>query len=118
MIAPDIVPLQIELAVTPARPCGDTLLDIRGAVRNLGPATVDTEVWLSELLVNGEPSDSWAWAIASGYRDEREFALPPGKQIEFGRRFPASSILPEPGQYELVLQVRGNCSATVTVERL
>ena len=95
--------LEVELAVTPRRVWRDTPLDIWGAVRNLGPSTVDTEVWRSLLLVNGEASEIWSWAIANGLRDERELALPPTEQVEFRRTLPSSSVLPGPGQYQLML---------------
>ncbi len=91
-----MVMLRVELTVTPARVSKDALLDIHGGVRNLAPSKGNTEVWASTLLVNGEPSASWSWAIANGFRDEREFALPPGERVEFCRRLPSSSVLPEP----------------------
>lgn len=108
--------LEVELTVTPTRVSNDTGLDIRGAVRNVGQSEVDTEVWGSTLLVNEEPSETWSWAIANGLRDEREFALAPGKRYEFGRTLPPSSLFRKPGQYELVLEVRGCRSLAVSVE--
>jgi hypothetical protein len=109
--------LEVELTVTPTRVSNDTVLDIRGAVRNVAQSEVDTEVWASTLLVNEEPSETWSWAIANGFRDEREFALAPGERYEFRRTLPSSSLLREPGQHELMLEVRGSRSPGVSIER-
>jgi hypothetical protein len=109
--------LEVELSVTPASASADTLLDIGGTVRNVGLATVDTQTWASRLLVDGKPSENWAWAIGNGLRDEREFALKPGDLIEFHRSLPASVVLPGPGPHELRLEVSGVLSAPVTVEQ-
>jgi hypothetical protein len=92
-------------------------LDISGTVTNAGDSTVDTQLATSSLLVNGQASDVWGWAIANGLRSEREFALPPGEQVEFRRVLP-SSLLPGLGRHELVLEVHGHRSPTVMVERL
>ena len=108
--------IAVELSVEPAKVTGGAELDIRGAVRNLGTEVVDTRVHASRLLVNGEPSDTWSWAIANGIRDERELALPPGEQVRFQRKLPASSVLRRPGRYELVLDVLGVKSNPVMVE--
>ncbi len=110
--------LTVELTVTPGRASGDTLLDIRGAVRNHGSSTVDTQVWKSTLLVDGIPCERWSWVIANGIRDEREFALPPGEQVEFRRVLLAGAVLPEPGRHELVLVVRNIPSPKVIVARV
>jgi len=117
MTAAAAEPLDVELTVLPVSDVFSALLDIRGVVKNVGSATIDTEVWQSILLVNGEPSDVWGLAIANGLRDPREFALPPGDTVEFRRSFPSASILQKVGRYELVLQVRGVCSPAVTIER-
>jgi hypothetical protein len=109
--------LEVELTVTPTRVSNDAVLDVRGAVRNVGQSEVDTEVWASTLLVNEEPSGTWAWAIANGFRDEREFALAPGERYAFGRMLPSSSLFRKPGEYELVLEVGGSRSLVVSVER-
>jgi hypothetical protein len=107
--------LEVDLSVTPTRVSDDTPLDIRGAVRNLGASEVDTQVFASNLLVNGEPSETWLWSM-NGLHDEREWALPPGERVEFRRILPAS-VLSGSGRYELVLVVQGIRSQPVIVER-
>jgi hypothetical protein len=89
-------------------------LAVWGAVNNRGKKVVDTELYASQLLVDGETSQTWSWAIGNGTRDEREFALEPLQTVEFSRLLPASSLLPDVGRHELVLVVRG-CSSPVTV---
>jgi hypothetical protein len=108
--------LEVELSVDPASVSERSQLDIRGAVRNRGALDIDTRIYASDLVVNGAPSRSWSRAIANGISDEREFALPPGERVQFRRLLPASSVLPGPGRYELVLSVHGVQSAPVTVE--
>lgn len=112
-----IAMLEVKLAVTPASASADSLLDIRGTVRNLGLSTIDTQIWTSRLLVDGKPSEDWAWAISNGLRDEREFALTPDDLIEFRRTLPASVVLSGPGRHELMLEVSGVLSAPVAVEQ-
>ena len=112
-----MVAFKVELTVTPAHVSDDTLVDICGAVHNLGSSKINTEIWASILLVNGEPCENWSWAIANGLRDEKEFVLLPGERVEFRRTFPSSSIFPGSGRYEMVLKVRGVQSAEVIVER-
>jgi hypothetical protein len=108
--------LAVELAIDPVVVSEHSEFDIRGAVRNLGSRDLDTRVYASALLVNGEPSGTWSLAIMNGLRDEWEFALPPGQRVEFRRLLPASSLLRGPGRYELILDVGGVRSAPVTVE--
>lgn len=85
-------------------------------MRNLGSEPVDTKIGASRLLVDGNPSQSWGFAIANGLRDERESALPAGERVEFRRRLPAEAVLPDPGRYRLMLVVRENRSDPVAVE--
>lgn len=109
--------LTVELSVAPKQVGKDAQLDIRGAVRNNGSSPIDTRIWNSTLLVDGIPCEHWAWAIANGIRDEREFALPPGEQVVFRRLLPVTSVLLKPGHHDLVLVVRDVSSPRVTVVR-
>lgn len=109
--------MAVELSVCATVSGGEESLDIRGTVRNTGEQTCDTRIWSSSLLVNGEPSMNWALAISNGLRDVREYALPPGESVEFRRVLPAASLLPGPGRYTLVLEVRGERSQPVVIER-
>jgi hypothetical protein len=109
--------LAVRLFVKPARVSAVSELEIRGDVRNLSDAVIDTRVSASVLLVDGEPAENWPLAIGNGIRDERELALPPGEQIEFQRNLPASSVLRGQGQHELILVVRDVRSPAVTIER-
>jgi hypothetical protein len=109
--------MNVDLSVCATRAGGKESLEIRGTVRNTSEQTLDTRVWASSLLVNGEPSMNWALAISNGLRDVREYALPPGESVEFRRILPAASLFPGPGQYTLILEVQGEQSDPVTIER-
>lgn len=108
--------IRVALTAEPERLTPSTLpsLTIGATVTNLETAPVDLEVPASQLLVDGEPSLSWGFAIANGTRDERECALPPGEHLTF-RRVMGAALFRAEGEHELVLAVRGVRSAPVIV---
>lgn len=111
------VPFDVELLVVPDRVgSGDEPVSLTAAVANRGASAEPTELHRSRLLVDGEPSWSWEFAIANGARDERELSLPPGERVDTSREFKASTFGPA-GDHELVLEVRGVRSPPVHLIR-
>jgi hypothetical protein len=89
-------------------------LDVRAVVTNEGEETGDSGIRRSRLLVDGEPSQAWSFAISNGAGDVRERELPPGEQVE-ARRVLKVRALGGAGEHELVLEVGGARSEPVTV---
>jgi hypothetical protein len=108
--------LSVRLAVEPAHPAQNSGLEVRGTVHNVSGSAIPARSESSLLLINDEPAANWPLAIGNGMRDPREFALPPGEQIEFQRTLPASSLFQRPGKQEMVLVVEGVPSPAVTIE--
>ena len=83
-------------------------------VRNLGQSTLDPELNLSELRVNGAVSHDWGMALMNSGHERKWKALPPGDSV--GGKWPlARELFPHPGDYRLVLTVQGVSSAPVDV---
>ena len=111
--------ISVTLTVNPAEAHAGTQLDIRGTVSNLGDSVIDTRAWVSVLLVDGSPCQTWALAIANGLRDPRESALPPQQRVELRRVLPAATVLPPGrGTHVLILEVLGTRSPAVSVKQL
>jgi hypothetical protein len=108
------VAVRLEMSVSPDEIGPDDQLTIRLAAVNDGSETVDPQVRMSRLLIDGEPSMTWSLAIANGAGDMREMALPPGERVEAARQFGAS-LLREPGAHELVAEAGGVRSNPATV---
>lgn len=108
--------LHVDLAVTPERVTPETLDSLRVGVTvtNEDSETIDTQLPLSTLLVDGRPSQPWSLAISNGARDERESALPPGESVD-AARIMGEDLVRDPGDHELVLEVRGVRSEPVHV---
>ena len=112
----NLASLSVRLTVEPSCLGKNSEVRIRGEVRNVGSVVTPARSESSLLLINGEPAANWPLAIGNGMRDPREFALPPGEQIEFQRTLPASSLFQRPGKQEMVLVVEGVPSPAVTIE--
>jgi hypothetical protein len=108
--------IRVELTATPLDLTLATLptLMIDGAVTNLGDRPVETHIWASKMLVDGESSLAWQLAIGNGTRDPRELSLPPGERVEFSRNM-GDSLFQTPGDHTLVLRVQGVLSPPVKV---
>ncbi len=106
--------LRLEMTAAPERIGPDEQLTIRLAAVNEGPDPADSRLRESRLFVDGEPSMTWSLAISNGTGDVRERELPPGERIEAARQF-AASLLREPGDHELIAEVDGVRSNSVTV---
>jgi len=78
---------------------------VTGRVRNLTGGPIDTQVYMSDLLIDGVPWPSWSLAIGNGTIDPRLVELPAGEEASFSRELDAS-LLP-PGRHVLVLRVLG-----------
>jgi hypothetical protein len=110
----EAVPLQVSLTVTPERVTEDELggLTVRVSVANEGAEPVDLQLPASRLTVDGRPLQAWNLAIGNGARDARESALPPGDSVEAARVLGAS-LVREPGDHEVAIEVLGVRSAPV-----
>jgi hypothetical protein len=110
------VPMLVELAAELEGVNSRThySLIVRGTVSNVGPVPLDTRLAQSELLVNSEPSLVWSLAIGNGPRDPREYRLEPAGSLTFARVL-GGGLLQGPGDYELILRVRGVESNRVRV---
>lgn len=109
-------PIRVELSVTPDRvsPADLDELRVRVAVTNESDEPVDLELPSSTLLVDGKPSLNWSLAIGNGARDEREYALPAGESVS-AERVMGGSLVREPGEHEVTIEVLGVRSAPVRV---
>lgn len=73
-------------------------------VENRGAEVVEPELSQCSLLVNGEPSMSWGFAIGNGTREPAWYKLPPGKSVTMS--WPLGEALFEhPGDYRLVMKL-------------
>lgn len=70
---------------------------------NTGETTIDPELHLARLLVNGEESTAWGLAVGNGRRPATWTALPPGEAVSMTWGALAESLFPRPGTYSLVL---------------
>jgi hypothetical protein len=109
--------ITVELTAEP-RSLGAARLDefrVGVIVRNLGRQVVDPQLRLSELRVDGAPSQAWSMAVNNSGQDARWKALPPGESAS--ARWPlARELFPRPGRYRLEVTVSGVTSAPVQVE--
>ena len=84
---------------------------------NAGTEMVDPELYRADLLVNGERSQHFSDTIGNGRREQKWYALVPGDTVSMTWGGLGRALLPEPGEYTLVLS-RGEEEAepvTVTV---
>jgi hypothetical protein len=100
--------LRVEPTVKPERvtPAELDSLRVDLSVTNEDSETIDLQLPSSTMLVDGERSPSWNVAIANGAREARESALPPGDSITVSRVM-GSGLVREPGDHEIVIEVRG-----------
>jgi hypothetical protein len=108
--------LLVDLSVTPERVTQESLDSLRVdvSITNEGSETIDTQLPSSTLLVDGRPSSSWNLAIGNGARDARESALPPGQTVQ-AARIMGDDLVRDPGEHEILLEVRGVPSAPARV---
>ena len=108
--------LHVSLEVTPEHVSPEELdeLTVRVSVENGGEETVDLQLPSSTLTVDGRPLQAWNLAIGNGARDARESALPPGDSIA-ATRVLGGSLVNEPGEHEIAIEVCGVRSDPVRV---
>jgi hypothetical protein len=108
--------LRLEPTVKPERVKPEELesLTVELSVTNENDETIDLQLPSSTLLVDGQRSLSWNIAIANGAREARESALPPGDSITVARVM-GSGLVKDPGDHEVVIEVRGVRSPPVHV---
>src|SRR4051794_10521882 len=108
--------LEVQLAISPDQvaPDGVDGLRVHAILINRGDEPVDTQLVASRLFVDGEPNLSWGLAIGNGARDGRERSLPPGERV-IAERVMGRSLVSEPGEHEVVLEVLGVRSPPATV---
>lgn len=110
-------PIEVALDVDPP----ELTLAERGRFRislsatNEGSETVDPELHLAQLLVNGTPSKAWSLAVGNGKRERKWFELPPGETTSMTWSTLGESLFREPGTFELVLRLRDRERAAATV---
>ena len=101
-----MVPVAVHLTALPRTSRdGKTIVMVTGRVRNLTSRPIDTQVHMSDLLVDGVPWPSWSLAIGNGTIDPRLVELPTGEEASFSRELDAS-LLP-PGRHALILRMLG-----------
>ncbi len=101
-----MVPVAVHLTALPRTSRdGKTKIMVTGRVRNLTGSPIDTQVYMSDLLIDGVPWPSWSLAIGNGTIDARLVELPPGEEASFSRELDASSL--PTGRHVLVLRVLG-----------
>ena len=108
--------LEVQVAVSPDHVGTGDLdgLTVHAVVVNRSDESVDTQLFRSTLLVDGERNQSWGLAIGNGARDAKERALPPGERV-IARRVMGRALVSAPGEHEVVLEVRGVRSPPATV---
>ena|SRR5436190_23014158 len=108
--------LRVEPTIKPQRVTPGDLesLTVELSVTNESDETIDLQLPSSTLLVDGERSLSWNIAIANGAREARESALPSGDSITVSRVM-GGGLVRDPGDHEIVVEVRGVRSPPVHV---
>lgn len=111
-------PLDIQLTAEPRHfPFGEIdRFKLSVEATNRGQETIDPQLYLTRLLVNGEDSMDFSLAISNGLREENWYALPPGETASITWSSMGPSLFPGPGEYTLVLQYQGQQLDPVTVE--
>lgn len=99
--------ITVDLFVEPL-PVSPAHLDdamIGFTVKNIGSTTIDPQLNLSELRVDGgQPSHDWGMALMNSGHEVKWKALPPGESVT-GRWPLARALFPRPGAYKLQLTV-------------
>jgi hypothetical protein len=99
-------PVAVHLDGEPrTSPEGTPTIMLTGRVRNLSDSAIDTQVYMSELLVDGVPWPNWSLAIGNGTIDARLVELLPGDEASFARELDASALSGAP--HTVVLKVLG-----------
>lgn len=83
-------------------------------VENRGPSAIDPEIRQTTLLVDGEPSWNWGFALGNGAGTALETHLAPGERVTVERHLPASS-LGGAGAHEFIAEIGGCRSLPVQV---
>ena len=78
---------------------------------NDGDTTVDPKIGETDLIVNGKKMEDWRFNVTGGPQGVYRRALPPGKELEFGRDF--RDHFTAPGTYRVVWKGDGYESAEV-----
>jgi hypothetical protein len=84
-------------------------------VKNVGQQVVDPQLRMSELRVDGAPSNAWSMAVMNSGQEAKWKALPPGDTAT-ARWALAQELFPRPGSYRLEVTVSGVTSAPVQIQ--
>lgn len=99
-------PLTVRLDVEPrTSPDGQPTMMVTGRVRNISDQPVNTQVAISELLIDGVPWINWPLAIGNGTIDARLVELAPGEEASFAREL--TTTLLSNDRHTVVLRMLG-----------
>ncbi|HLP92145.1 MAG TPA: hypothetical protein VK184_26590 [Nostocaceae cyanobacterium] len=71
--------------------------------KNIGNRIIETKLYETALLVNGEPSLAWNLAISNGVRDESWWNLKPEETVTASWHLGEALFL-QPGEYNILLR--------------
>jgi hypothetical protein len=109
--------IQLTLTAEPLALAMTRLHDFKIGIvaTNTGSTTLDPELHLVRLRVNGQDSLAWGEAIGNGLREAKWSSLPSGESVSMSWSTLGPSLLTAPGQYVLVLHHHGRESDPVRV---
>jgi hypothetical protein len=111
------VTIQTSLRAEPTSLTVDTRDQLRVTLSatNVGTEIVDPELHRAQLLVNGQRSQAFAFAVGNGRREAKWYALPPGDTVEMTWSTLGERLFDGPGEYSLVLSFDGREAEPVSV---
>ncbi|MFM9948413.1 MAG: hypothetical protein ACKV1O_10785 [Saprospiraceae bacterium] len=109
--------LTLTLSVSPSTLYFSNLKDfqISIAVTNLSKMTINPQLQMTDLNINGEKSMIWMLAICNGIRESKWFSLPPGETTSKSWSTMGEQLFPEPGEYTLQLHLRNISSDSIKI---
>lgn len=108
--------IAVELDVAPAQVAHASVKDVvvRLTVRNRTQRTIDPQINLSELRVDGVVSKEWNVSLMNSGHPSKWKALPPNDSVSGAVKI-GPALFTKPGDYTLVLVVMGVSSPAVSV---